>query len=168
MRTTVIKAQNLIVYYLLLLLCVLFPAAAIYSIRISDKTEPWYVEAFFWSFLVFSIGLIIWDVFRGMASERFVINDRGVTYKKAGREAFIPWQKVERIALSPDAYMRISKNSFIMFMTESGAKQFPIILRKDFNKEIFGVQYRRSIVEAIRRYTDIPIAFIDEVQGSSL
>ena len=77
MRTTVIKAQNLIVYYLLLLGCVLFPAAAVYSIRISDKTEPWYVEAFFWSFLVFSIGLIIWDVFRGMASERFVINDRG-------------------------------------------------------------------------------------------
>ena len=129
----------------------------------SRQGQPWYVRAFFYAVLAAILAYIVCDILCGMASESFTINQTGVTYRKGKTKYYIPWEKVERIALSPDGNWRISEKSFILFMTEKGKELYPVRLRKDFNEEIFGVQYRESLVEEISRYTNVQIAFISHL-----
>ena len=107
--------------------------------------------------------MIIRNYKRGAGAKCFKIDDNGVSYYDSDNEYVIEWENVKAIMLMPDKNGRYSSRSFINFVTrEDAALYFSNVA--GFSNEVVGVQYRKGIVEIIRKYTEMPIRSIELIE----
>lgn len=99
----------------------------------------------------------------GATSFKFTIDEEGVKYETRKSSWSIPWTEVEAIWLLPDRYGRFTKNNFICFLTKD-ANPIGVCGYMFFKENIFGIQYRKGIVDHIKKYTDMQIRLIDYVE----
>lgn len=112
----------------------------------------------------------------GFGEEHITIDEKGLNFEArkavaAGialasrkKNFFIPWSEVRYIYLARTVSGRYSKSSYIIFSTDVPYPQ--LYSRSSFNDEHVGLQYRPGLTEVIRRYTNLPIRFIEEIENA--
>ena len=123
------------------------------------------------------LGLIVFfavEAAFGFGEEHITIDEAGLTFEARKAVAagsalgsrkenyFIPWSEVRYVCLARTASGRYSKLSFIVFSTDVPYPQ--LYSRSAFDRTHVGIQYRKGLTDVIRRYTDLPIRSIEEIE----
>lgn len=118
-------------------------------------------------YVVLVLGFI-WMLFIGYYSYKFYIDQKGVKFIISRRKTFsLQWEDIKAIGLTRNKYAAINRHSFIYF---DGSDIDGNLYRyeeynKKYNECYFGVQYRKKIVDEIKKYWDKPIQGIYQVEG---
>ena len=162
MRISAIKSSVLVAYYALILSGFVVFGFVTYMAIIRNESLP--LILFFAVMTLFSLYATIWDRYKGLGSQYFLIDSYGVSYVKGRNTRFtIPWTSVAVIALVPDGYGRYSRKSFIVFATREDALLL-LSNRDRYSEDVIGVQYRKGLTGLVGQYTDLPIRFINSIE----
>lgn len=109
----------------------------------------------------------LWDMFFGIYSYTFVINQEGVIFTARKHKHYIKWDDVDSIMIYPNPSGIMNKSSMICFIK---GKEYPLRYRnaKQFNENFLGVQFREKIILEIRKYWDKPIQGIYHITGRNM
>lgn len=106
-------------------------------------------------FCVYCIIKSIYDFFAGMYTHEFVINNEGVGYIKKNQRYFLKWDEIRYIHLPRNISGKVSRIAMLCFNSGGYVSRIRNIVRYD--KTFFGVQYRKEIIDEVKKYWEGPI-----------